>query len=229
MAEPNLLLQTDRLCKSYFLGEEPLPVLFDIHFSLFRGDYAAIMGPSGSGKSTLLNIIGCLDTPTSGDYILNGLSVGRRSPAELAEVRNRDIGFIFQNFNLLPKLTVAGNVELPLIYQNLPKKERKERVDDALRRLSLFDRRNHRPNEISGGQKQRTAIARALVKAPSLILADEPTGNLDSATTGEILAILDELNGAGNTILMITHEQEVAERAHRRFTIRDGRLSEKSE
>ena len=221
------VLNTEKLCKSYFLGKEPLPVLFDVDLTVGRGDYAAIMGPSGSGKSTLLNILGCLDTPTSGEYYLKNVAVSRRSPAELAEIRNRDIGFIFQNFNLLPKMTVAANVELPLIYRNVPKKERRALVEEALKRLGLWERRHHHPNEISGGQKQRTAIARALVKSPSLILADEPTGNLDSATTHEILTILDELNEQGNTIMVITHEHEVAERARRIFTILDGRLSEK--
>lgn len=219
------VLETRNLCKSYHLGKEPVPVLFDVNMKVERGEFVAIMGPSGSGKSTLLNIIGCLDTPSSGEYLLGGTNVSLFSQEELAEVRNRRIGFVFQNFNLLPKLTITRNVELPLIYGNVPKGERKDLVEQSLTRLGLWERRQHRPNEISGGQKQRVALARALVKKPSMILADEPTGNLDSSTTAEIMALLKELNREGNTILVITHEQDVADQAQRVLHLLDGRLN----
>ncbi len=219
------ILKTQGLCKSYTLGNETIPVLFDVDLSVARGEYISIMGPSGSGKSTLLNIIGCLDTPSSGEYILNTQPVMSLTQSQLSDVRNRDIGFVFQSFNLLPKLTVESNVELPLIYGNVPKRQRKEMVKKVLTQLGLWERRHHRPNEISGGQKQRVAIARALVKNPSIILADEPTGNLDSHTTKEILALLDELHDAGNTILVITHESDVAQRATAHYSLTDGRLT----
>jgi putative ABC transport system ATP-binding protein len=226
ISENNIIIQTKDLCKSYFLGKDTLQVLFDINFSIQQGDFTAIMGPSGSGKSTLLNILGCLDTPTSGEYYLNNMPISSYSQSELADIRNRDIGFVFQNFNLLPKLDVAGNVELPLIYGNITKKKRKDLVESSLRDLGLWERRHHRPNEISGGQKQRVAIARALVKQPSIILADEPTGNLDSTTTAEMLDLLKVLNGKGNTILVITHERDVAASAHKVYRLMDGRLIE---
>jgi putative ABC transport system ATP-binding protein len=219
-----LILETRGLCKSYFLDKTPLPVLFDINLKVARGEFTAIMGPSGSGKSTLLNILGCLDIPSSGEYLLNQTPVSSLSPSALADVRNRTIGFVFQNFNLLPKLDVFGNVELPLIYGGVPKRERREKVDAILRELGIWERRKHRPNEISGGQKQRVAIGRALVKRPAIILADEPTGNLDSTTTEEILALLRDLNQKGNTILIITHEREVAAAARNIHHLRDGRL-----
>ncbi|MFH1761170.1 MAG: ABC transporter ATP-binding protein [bacterium] len=219
------IIQTKDMCKVYYLGREPLQVLFNVNLDVKKGDFTAIMGPSGSGKSTLLNILGCLDTSSSGEYLLNGEAVGHFSQSRLADIRNRDIGFIFQNFNLLPKLDVQANVELPLIYGNLPGKKRKAVVEESLQHLGLWERRHHHPNEISGGQKQRVAIARALVKKPSIILADEPTGNLDSATTGEILELLKRLNSEGNTILIITHERNVADATGKTYRLIDGRLT----
>ncbi len=227
MPQSDKIISVQSLSKSYPLGKEKLEVLFNINMSIRYGDFAAIMGPSGSGKSTLLNILGCLDTPTSGEYFLNQKPVNGMSPNQLAAIRNHDIGFVFQNFNLLPKLDVYSNVELPLIYGNTPKKKRREKVEHILNELGLWNRRSHRPNEISGGQKQRVALARALVKSPAIILADEPTGNLDSTTTEEILNLFSELNQLGNTILVITHEVEVAQRANFVYTIHDGRLAKK--
>lgn len=228
MENTDVILQTTNLCKSYYLGKETLQVLFDVNLTVHMGDFVAIMGPSGSGKSTLLNILGCLDTPTSGDYFLNTKSIKGLSQSRLADIRNHDIGFVFQNFNLLPKLNLTANVELPLIYGNVPGEKRKQLVESTLKQLGLWERRNHRPNEISGGQKQRTALARALVKKPSIILADEPTGNLDSTTTQEILNLLHQLHEQGNTILVITHELEVARRAGKIYHLRDGVLSEEA-
>lgn len=218
------VIEIQNLCKSYFIGDEELQILKNIDFSVPRGDYVSIMGHSGAGKSTLLNILGCLDTVTSGKYLLNNNDISQYSDGELADIRNGEIGFIFQNFNLLPKLSIFGNVELPLIYTNMPKKKRTEAVKHILNRFGLWERRHHKPNEISGGQKQRAAIARALVKNPAVIFADEPTGNLDSKTTEEILEILDEISSEGNTILMITHEKDVAERAKRIIHIVDGKI-----
>lgn len=218
------IIELRDLCKSYHLGKEEIPVLTGISLTVPAGDYLAIMGHSGAGKSTLLNIVGCLDTPTSGEYVLNGRRVTTLSQAQLASVRNREIGFVFQSFNLLPKLDVAANVELPLIYANIGRKRRHEMVGEVLERFGLADRAHHKPNEISGGQKQRVAIARALVKSPSIILADEPTGNLDSHTTADIMAILDQLHHEGHTILVITHEHDVATRAARSLHLRDGRF-----
>jgi len=219
------IVKAVNLSKSYALGKEWVPVLHDINFDVGSGEFVAIMGHSGAGKSTLLNILGCLDKPSGGEYLFKGRQVKALSPSQLADVRNREIGFVFQNFNLLPKLDVAANVELPLIYANLPARRRKELVEEALRRFGLWERRRHRPNEISGGQKQRVAIARALVKKPSVILADEPTGNLDSKTTDEILTVLTSLHEEGNTILMITHEREVAAHASRLVNLIDGRIT----
>jgi putative ABC transport system ATP-binding protein len=223
-AAPAPVIQTRNLDKSYCLGKELIPVLKAISFSVGRGEYVSIMGQSGAGKSTLLNILACLDTPTSGDYLFNGENIAALSENRLAEIRNRDIGFVFQNFNLLPKLTIAANVELPLIYNNTPRQQRRHRVREILERFGLWERRRHKPNEISGGQKQRVAIARALVKNPAVIFADEPTGNLDSHTTGEILAVFDELSRDGNTIIMITHEHDVAGHASRILHLVDGEL-----
>jgi putative ABC transport system ATP-binding protein len=225
MANNDFIIQTKNLCKSYFLGKEPLQVLFDVNLDVRKGDFTSIMGPSGSGKSTLLNILGCLDTGSRGEYLLNGEDVSHLSQSRLADIRNRELGFVFQNFNLLPKLDVQGNVELPLIYGNITGKKRKSLVEESLRHLGLWERRHHHPNEISGGQKQRVAIARALVKKPSIILADEPTGNLDSATTAEMLDLLKRLNHEGNTILIITHEQDVAKATSRTYKLIDGRLT----
>jgi putative ABC transport system ATP-binding protein len=218
------VLQTVNLCKNYTLGSQAIPVLDNINISVCKGEFPAIMGQSGAGKSTLLNILGCLDIPTSGEYYLNQVKTSSMKEFKLAEVRGREIGFIFQNFNLLPKLTVSGNVELPLIYANVTASERKRRVEEELNRLGLWNRRKHKPNEISGGQKQRVAIARALVKKPSIILADEPTGNLDSHTSMEILDILTKINEEGNTIVMITHEKDVAQRAGKIIHLIDGRV-----
>jgi putative ABC transport system ATP-binding protein len=190
-----------------------------------RGEYLAIMGPSGSGKSTLMNLIGCLDTPTSGQYKLNGKLVSEMDDDELAYIRNKEIGFVFQTFNLLPRATALHNVELPLIYNGTPRNQRIEMAKIALERVDLSDRMNHKPNELSGGQRQRVAIARALVNNPSIILADEPTGNLDSATSSEIMALFDELHRQGNTIILVTHEHDIAAHAHRALHILDGRIN----
>lgn len=220
------VIETKKLCKSYFLKTEEVPVLRNVDFTVHEGDFISIMGHSGAGKSTLLNILACLDKPSSGAYHFRGRDIARCSDHELADIRNHEIGFVFQNFNLLPKLTIFGNVELPLIYANVPARKRKEMVEKQLRRFGLWERRKHKPNEISGGQKQRVAIARALVKNPAVIFADEPTGNLDSHTTEEILAILDEISAEGNTIIMITHEVDVAGRAKRAIRIADGAIAE---
>jgi len=219
------IIETRELFKSYFLGKERIDVLKRINITVTQGEYVAIMGHSGAGKSTLLNILGCLDTPTEGEYFFNGRSIASFSQARLADVRNREIGFVFQNFNLLPKLDIAANVELPLIYRNMPAAQRKKSVEEILRRFGLWERRKHKPSEISGGQKQRVAIARALVKKPAIILADEPTGNLDSHTTEEILKVLDEIHREGNTILVITHEHDVAARAQRTIRLVDGEVA----
>jgi putative ABC transport system ATP-binding protein len=218
------VLSLNHVYKNYTVGRETITVLSDVCLSVDKGEFLAIMGHSGAGKSTLLNIIGCLDKPTLGSFMFNGTDVANLSPSRLAVIRNNDIGFVFQNFNLLPKLDVFANVELPLIYANVPAKERRRMVAAILERFGLADRRRHKPNEISGGQKQRVAIARALVKGPSIILADEPTGNLDSRTTEDILLVLEEINREGNTIVLITHETDVAKRASRLVRITDGRI-----
>lgn len=218
------VIKTRALCKNYFLGKEEIRVLNDVEVTVDRGEYIAIMGQSGAGKSTLLNILGCLDTPTSGEYLFKTRSIASFSQSRLADIRNQEIGFVFQNFNLLPKLTIAANVELPLIYRNVSSRKRRELVEEILQRFGLWERRKHKPNEISGGQKQRVALARALVKKPALILADEPTGNLDSHTTEEILDVFDQISGEGNTIVVITHEHSVAARANRLLRLVDGRI-----
>jgi putative ABC transport system ATP-binding protein len=218
------VIATSGLRKHYQLGESRVDVLRSIDLTVRKGEYVAIMGQSGAGKSTLLNILGCLDVPSQGSYRLNGYDVSGLKASGLCRLRSHEIGFIFQNFNLLPRMTVEANVELPLIYQNIRKAERRARVAEVLRRLGIFERRYHLPAEISGGEKQRAAIARALVKRPVLILADEPTGNLDSATTQEILSVLDELHAEGNTLLIITHDEKVAARTDRIVGIVDGVL-----
>jgi putative ABC transport system ATP-binding protein len=218
------VIQTVDLVKQYFLGKESISVLRSINLSVEKGEYVAIMGQSGAGKSTLLNILGCLDKPSSGEYLINSIKISSMNETQLAQIRNSEIGFVFQNFNLLPKLDVGGNIELPLIYANISSKERKLRVEAVMKRLGIWERRRHKPNEISGGQKQRVAIARALVKKPSIILADEPTGNLDSQTTQEILSVFRELNNEGNTIVLITHEHDVASNAGRTIKLSDGRI-----
>ena len=219
------VIETKELRKSYFLGKEQVPVLHGIDFVLPRGQYGAIMGPSGSGKSTMLNILGCLDKPTGGECWIAGRDTAKLTENELADLRCKDIGFVFQAFNLLPRLTLEQNIELPLQYLGLARKERRKRTAEAMERLGLGERGKHLPAEVSGGQKQRAAIARAIVKHPALLLADEPTGNLDSTTTEEVLRIFDELHQEGNTILIITHESDVAERAALEWHIRDGNIS----
>ena len=220
------ILETKGLRKSYRLGKEDVPVLHGIDFRLGRGEYGAIMGPSGSGKSTLLNILGCLDRATGGQYLVEGRLVSAFSESELADLRARSIGFVFQSFQLLPRLTLSENVELPLQYLGIPRKERRKRVAEIMERLGLGQRGRHLPMEVSGGQRQRAAIARALVKKPALLLADEPTGNLDSTTTAEVLDLFRQLHEEGNTILLITHEHDVAVRAQRRWKIFDGLMEE---
>lgn len=220
----DVLIRTRDLWKTYEMGDNEVHALSGISFEVTRGDYACIMGPSGSGKSTLMNLIGCLDTPTRGEYWLNGRQVSELTDDELAYIRNKDIGFVFQTFNLLGRSTALHNVELPLIYNGTPAAERLEKAKGALRAVELSDRMMHKPNELSGGQRQRVAIARALVNNPSLLLADEPTGNLDSVTGLEIMSLLDHLNEAGNTILLVTHERDIAVRAARIIHIRDGKI-----
>jgi len=218
------LISIKHLSKIYQVGSEEVRAVDDVDMHVDRGEYVAIMGASGSGKSTLMNLVGCLDTPTSGDYTLNGQSVASLDDDELAAIRNREIGFVFQTFNLLPRLTAAQNIELPLIYGGMGLAQRRERVAEALAQVSLTDRATHRPNELSGGQRQRVAIARALVGRPSLLLADEPTGNLDSATSDEIMAVLDALHDAGHTLLVVTHEEDIAAHTRRIIRLKDGRI-----
>lgn len=220
------IIRTDDLWKTYQMGAEEVHALRGVSFDVQRGEYLAIMGPSGSGKSTLMNLIGCLDTPTSGQYWLNSKLVSEMDDDELAYIRNKEIGFVFQTFNLLPRASALHNVELPLIYNGTPRKERLEMAKLALKRVDLTDRMNHKPNELSGGQRQRVAIARALVNNPSIILADEPTGNLDSQTSEEIMRFFDELNLQGNTIILVTHEHDIAEHARRVLHILDGRINQ---
>jgi putative ABC transport system ATP-binding protein len=220
MSTPIIHLQDLR--KSYFMGKQALPVLKSITLDIYKNEYVALMGPSGSGKSTLMNILGCLDSPTEGKYILNGQDVSVMSDDALADVRNIEIGFVFQQFNLLPRLTAAENVALPLVYAGVPKRQRIERAMDVLEKVSLSDRGHHKPNELSGGQAQRVAIARALINNPSLILADEPTGNLDTKTSIEIMDIFSSIQSAGNTVVLVTHEEDIANYAHRIVRLRDG-------
>ena len=220
------MIQLNDVCKNYQIGREIIHALDHATLKVSEGEFVSIIGPSGSGKSTLMNIIGCLDAADSGEYILDGIPIEDYSENELARIRNRKIGFVFQNFNLIPKLTAEENVELPLIYQKVKRTEREERVAEALARVGLERRSNHYPTELSGGQQQRVAIARAIATKPSLILADEPTGNLDSATSAEIMEIFHELHRQGNTIVLITHDSEVAEQAKRSIHIRDGRITE---
>lgn len=219
-----MLIEIKDLYKNYVMGELEVPALLDINVQIAKNEYVAIMGPSGSGKSTLMNILGCLDTPTSGQYLFNGVDVSQLDDDALSAMRNREIGFIFQNFNLLPKLTALQNVELPLVYAGANKHERHERAVQALEKVGLAERMSHKPTELSGGQRQRVAIARALVSKPGILLADEPTGALDSKTGVEIMALFDELQREGNTIIVITHEQEIADYAHRTIFIKDGRI-----
>ncbi|PJF46231.1 MAG: macrolide ABC transporter ATP-binding protein, partial [Candidatus Thermofonsia Clade 3 bacterium] len=210
----NIVIRTYNLWKTYIMGDQEIHAVSGVDLEIKRGEYVAIMGPSGSGKSTLMNLIGCLDTPTRGDYYINGQLVSDLSDDELARIRNKEIGFVFQTFNLLPRATALHNVELPLIYAGVPAHERIERAKQALRMTDLESRMYHKPSELSGGQRQRVAIARALVNNPSILLADEPTGNLDSATSAEIMALFDRLHKQGNTIVLVTHERDIAEYAH---------------
>ena len=221
----SVMIRTENLWKTYEMGEAiAVQALCGVSFDIERGEYVAIMGPSGSGKSTLMNLIGCLDTPTQGRYWLNGNLVSELSDDELAYIRNKEIGFVFQTFNLLARATALHNVELPLIYNGTPAQERVEKAQDALRKVELGDRMHHRPNELSGGQRQRVAVARALVNSPSIILADEPTGNLDSTTGEEIMKLFDRLHEVGHTIVLVTHEHDIAAHAHRILHIRDGKI-----
>ena len=219
-----MLIDIRDITKVYVMGEERVQALAGVSLGIERGEYTAIMGPSGSGKSTLMNLIGCLDTPTAGSYILNGKEVARMTDDELAAIRNQEIGFVFQTFNLLPRTSALQQVELPLVYGGLSRRERRERAVQALAAVGLQDRMNHQPNEMSGGQRQRVAIARALINNPSILLADEPTGNLDSQTGFEIMALFDELNSRGNTIVLVTHEEDIAAHARRIVRLRDGKI-----
>jgi putative ABC transport system ATP-binding protein len=219
------LIRLDRISRYYRMGAETIRALEEVSLTIDRGEYVAIMGPSGSGKSTLMNLIGCLDTPTSGVYELNGLNVSEMDDNQLAEVRNREIGFVFQTFNLLPRATALRNVELPLIYAGVAAEERRQRALEALERVGLGGRVNHKPTELSGGQGQRVAIARALINRPSILLADEPTGNLDSKTGMEIMAIFNDLAATGHTIILVTHEEDIAHCARRIIRLRDGRIA----
>lgn len=220
MSTPIIHLEDIR--KSYLMGKQALPVLKGLTLEIFKNEYVALMGPSGSGKSTLMNILGCLDSPTEGRYILNGKNVSTMTDDDLAEVRNVEIGFVFQQFNLLPRLSAVENVALPLVYAGISRKERIEKAMSVLEKVSLTDRSHHKPNELSGGQCQRVAIARALVNDPSLILADEPTGNLDTKTSIEIMDIFTSIQEAGNTVVLVTHEEDIAHYAHRIVRLRDG-------
>lgn len=223
------MIRLESITRSFLLGKESVPVLNGIDLMIHEGEFAAIMGPSGSGKSTLMNIIGCLDKPTEGEYLLGGENVSHYNDKELARVRNQSIGFVFQQFHLLPRLSALKNVELPMIYAGISKKERQARAEEALIKVGLIDRMNHLPNALSGGQKQRVAIARAIVNTPKLILADEPTGALDSKTSKDIMEQFKELNEEGVTIIVVTHESEVAEYANRTIMVRDGRILSPSE
>jgi putative ABC transport system ATP-binding protein len=216
------LIDIKQIKRDFQLGSETINVLKGIDLQINKGEYVALMGPSGSGKSTLMNLLGCLDTPTSGNYILNGNDVSQMHDDDLAEIRNKEIGFVFQTFNLLPRTTALDNVALPMIYAGYSKTERNERASEVLTQVGLSDRMDHQPNQLSGGQRQRVAVARALVNKPSIILADEPTGNLDSKTSVEIMKLFGEIHAAGNTVILVTHEEDIAEYAHRIIRLRDG-------
>lgn len=216
------IISIEHIRKTYVIGEETINALKDVSLKIYKNEYVALMGPSGSGKSTLMNMLGCLDSPSSGQYILNKLSVAQMSDNQLAEVRNKEIGFVFQTFNLLPRATTLDNVALPLVYAGFSKEEREKRAKEVLEQVGLADRMKHKPNELSGGQRQRVAIARALVNKPAIILADEPTGNLDSKTSVEIMGLFEEIQKNGNTIILVTHEEDIALHAHRIVRLKDG-------
>ena len=219
------IIKLKGIVKTFTIGTVKVKALRDVSLTIFENEFVALMGPSGSGKSTLMNILGCLDTPTSGNYVLNNQDVSSLTDNELAEIRNKEIGFIFQTFNLLPRATALDNVALPLIYAGIRKDKRKERAMEVLTQVELADRVKHKPNELSGGQRQRVAIARAMVNSPSILLADEPTGNLDSKTSIEIMGLLEEIHGKGNTIIIVTHEADIAKHAHRIIRLIDGQIS----
>jgi putative ABC transport system ATP-binding protein len=221
MSKEDLILITD-IGRKYVIGAETIHALKSVTLTIKKGEFVALMGPSGSGKSTLMNILGCLDTPTKGEYILNGINVSEMSDSELAEVRNQEIGFVFQTFNLLPRSSAKENVALPLVYAGVNKEDRDIRAIKALENVGLGNRVDHKPNELSGGQRQRVAVARALINNPSIILADEPTGNLDSKTSVEIMALIEDIHAKGNTIILVTHEEDIAQHAHRIVRMRDG-------
>ena len=218
----NVMIDVAQLSKMYKMGEEIINALKSITLSIHKNEYVALMGPSGSGKSTLMNILGCLDSPTTGQYVLNGIDVSSMTDSELAEVRNKQIGFVFQTFNLLPRLSALDNVALPLVYAGLSKEERDKKAKEALEKVGLGDRIMHKPNELSGGQRQRVAIARAFVNDPAIILADEPTGNLDTKTSVENMGIFERIHNGGNTVILVTHEPDIADHAHRIVKLRDG-------
>jgi putative ABC transport system ATP-binding protein len=226
LPQPDIIILTYKLHRHYHMGSEVVRALRGVDLQIRRNEFTAIMGPSGSGKSTLMNMLGCLDTPTSGEYWLNHQKVSELSDDELAKIRNKEIGFVFQTFNLLPRATALHNVELPLIYGGFKSKARREKAEHALEQVGLTDRMHHRPNELSGGQRQRVAIARALVNDPSILLADEPTGNLDSTTSQEIMEVMEQLHDAGQTIILITHERDIAAHASRQIHLLDGLVSE---
>ncbi len=218
----NPIISLEGITKTYYLGEQVVNALKSIDLAILKGEYIALMGPSGSGKSTLMNIIGCLDSPTTGNYWLNNQEVSKMSDSDLSVVRNKEIGFVFQTFNLLNRLNAIDNVALPLVYAGIPKKQREERARMVLEKVGLKDRMNHKPNELSGGQRQRVAVARALVNNPSILLADEPTGNLDSKTSHEIMALFEEIYAGGNTIVLVTHEEDIAKHARKIVRLKDG-------
>ena len=224
MAKADEIIRLEEIYKIYRVGNQEVRALDGVSLSVFKNEYVAIMGPSGSGKSTLMNILGCLDSPSSGHYILNGVDVSEMEDGELADVRNREIGFVFQSFNLLPRYNAIENVALPMVYAGVPAKERMERAAAALESVALSERMDHKPNELSGGQKQRVALARALINNPSIILADEPTGNLDTHTSIEIMRLFDEIHSRGNTVIVVTHEEDIAAYAHRIIRLRDGKV-----
>lgn len=226
MPLPDIVILTHKLTRDYHLGSETVQALRGVSIQIRRNEFTAIMGPSGSGKSTLMNMIGCLDTPSSGEYWLNGQKVSELDDDELAHIRNKEIGFVFQTFNLLPRATALHNVELPLIYAGVKSRDRHARAEEALDRVGLSDRMEHRPNELSGGQRQRVAIARALVNNPSIVLADEPTGNLDSTTSHEIMDVFEQLHDAGQTVVLITHEADIAKHARRQIHLLDGNVAQ---